>query len=65
MRVQIEKPDVIVITEVNNKNTSNPPELTFYNIENYQMHTNSLEKGHRGIIVIDIIDIIDIYLKNI
>ena len=51
MRVQIEKPDVIVITEVNNKNTSNPPELTFYNIENYQMHTNSLEKGHRGIIV--------------
>ena len=51
MRVQIEKPDVIVIMEVNNKNTSNPPELTFYNIENYQMHTNSLEKGHRGIIV--------------
>ena len=54
--MQIEKPDV---TEVNNKNTSNISEPSFY-IQNYQMHTKNLEKGHRGFIVYTINSLMNI-----
>ena len=50
-RTQIEKPDVIVVVEVNNKHASNLPEPAFYNIPGYQMHTKNLSKGHRGILI--------------
>ena len=50
-RTQIEKPDVIVVVEVNNKHASNLPEPAFYNIPGYQMHTKNLSKGYRGILI--------------
>ena len=50
-RIDIEKPHVIVITEVNNKHTKVNPELVIFNIEGYQLYHQNVSSTGRGIII--------------
>lgn len=50
-RVQIDNPDIIVITEVNNKHASHLPEESFYTIPGYQIHSKNLTRGFRGLAI--------------
>ena len=44
-RTEIEKPHIIVITEVNNKHTKVIPDPVIFNIEGYQMHHQNVGRG--------------------
>ena len=50
-RTEIEKPHIIVITEVNNKHTKVNPDPVIFNIDGYQMHHQNVSSKGRGIII--------------
>ena len=51
LRVKIEKPHIILITEVNNKHVKCKPDLVTFQLEGYQLfHQNVSEQG-RGILI--------------
>ena len=50
-RICIEKPKIVIITEVNNKHILTLPEKIIYNIPEFQMFDKNLSIGHRGILI--------------
>ena len=50
-RILLEKPKIVIITEVNNKHTRLPPDKVLYNIPEFQMFDKNISIGHRGIII--------------
>ena len=50
-RAEIEKPHIIIITEVNNKHTKSSPDPSIFNIDGYQMHHKNVSDKLRGIII--------------
>jgi exonuclease III len=50
-RIEIEKPHILVITEVNNKYTRTSPDLVIFNIEGYQLYHQNVSSNGRGIII--------------
>ena len=50
-RICIEKPQIVIITEVNNKHILTLPEKIIYNIPEFQMFDKNLTMGHRGILI--------------
>ena len=49
-RVEIEKPHIIIITEVNNKRSTNPDPVIF-NLNGYQLYHHNVSSQLRGIII--------------
>ena len=49
-RTEIEKPHIIIITEVNNKRPTNP-DLAIFNLSGYQLHHQNVSLKQRGIII--------------
>ena len=49
-RVEIEKPHIIIITEVNNKRSTNPDPVIF-NLNGYQLYHQNVSSQLRGIII--------------
>ena len=50
-RTDIEKPHIIVVTEVNNKHSKANPDPVIFNLDGYQMHTTNVSSKGRGIII--------------
>ena len=51
LRVKIEKPHIILITEVNNKHVRIRPELVTFQLEGYQLFHQNVSTQGRGIII--------------
>ena len=50
-RTDIERPHIIVVTEVNNKHSKANPDPVIFNLDGYQMHTTNVSSKGRGIII--------------
>ena len=50
-RAEEEKPHIIIVTEVNNKNNKANPDPVIFNIDGYQMHQQNVSLKGRGIII--------------
>ena len=52
VRAELEKPHIIIVTEVNNKvNHKVNPDPVIFNIDGYQMHQQNVSSKGRGIII--------------
>ena len=51
LRVKIEKPHIILITEVNNKHVKTKPALATFQLEGYQLFHQNVSAEGRGILI--------------
>ena len=66
-RIKIENPHIILVTEVNSKNTKNSPDLITFHIQGFQLFHQNVSTDGRGIIIYihqSIKDVIEITPKT-
>ena len=50
-RIKLDNPHIILITEVNSKNTKNSPDLVTFQLPGYQLFHQNVSSDGRGIII--------------